>query len=61
MAEVKFTGIRKVYSKGDKPAVDDFNLTVADGEFLVLVGPSGCGKSTTFPAHDGEGESFICA
>ncbi len=47
MAEVKFTGIRKVYSKGDKPAVDDFNLTVADGEFLVLVGPSGCGKSTT--------------
>ena len=47
MADVKFTGIRKVYSKGDKPAVDDFNLTVADGEFLVLVGPSGCGKSTT--------------
>ena len=47
MAEVKFTGIRKVYAKGDKPAVDDFNLTVADGEFLVLVGPSGCGKSTT--------------
>ena len=47
MAEVRFTGIRKVYAKGDRPAVDDFNLTVADGEFLVLVGPSGCGKSTT--------------
>ncbi len=47
MAEVKFTGIGKTYSKGDRPAVSDFNLTVSDGEFLVLVGPSGCGKSTT--------------
>ena len=28
-------------------AVDDFNLEVADKEFIVLVGPSGCGKSTT--------------
>ena len=28
-------------------AVEDFNLDVADGEFVVLVGPSGCGKSTT--------------
>ncbi len=47
MAEVKFTGVRKIYSKGDRPAVEDFNLDVKDGEFLVLVGPSGCGKSTT--------------
>lgn len=47
MSEVKFEHIGKVYSKGDKPAVDDFNLTVKDGEFLILVGPSGCGKSTT--------------
>jgi multiple sugar transport system ATP-binding protein len=28
-------------------AVDDFNLTIEDGEFIILVGPSGCGKSTT--------------
>ncbi len=28
-------------------AVDDFNLEIADKEFIVLVGPSGCGKSTT--------------
>ncbi len=47
MAEVKLTGVRKIYSKGDRPAVNDFNLVVNDGEFLVLVGPSGCGKSTT--------------
>ncbi len=47
MAEVKFTGVGKTYAKGDRPAVADFNLTVRDGEFLVLVGPSGCGKSTT--------------
>jgi multiple sugar transport system ATP-binding protein len=31
----------------DVVAVDDLNLTIADGEFMVLVGPSGCGKSTT--------------
>lgn len=31
---------------GDVLAIDHFNLTVADGEFLCVVGPSGCGKST---------------
>lgn len=47
MAEVIFEHINKTYTKGEAPAVVDFSLTVADGEFLVLVGPSGCGKSTT--------------
>lgn len=47
MAAVEFTGIEKLYSKGDRPAVSEFDLLVEDGEFLVLVGPSGCGKSTT--------------
>jgi putative spermidine/putrescine transport system ATP-binding protein len=45
MAEVKLAGISKRY--GDFFAVRDFTLTVADGEFLVLLGPSGCGKTTT--------------
>lgn len=47
MAEVVFDSVGKVYTRGERPAVEDFSLTVADGEFLVLVGPSGCGKSTT--------------
>jgi multiple sugar transport system ATP-binding protein len=47
MAEVRFDGVGKVYSRGDTPAVADFTLDVRDGEFLVLVGPSGCGKSTS--------------
>ena len=47
MAEVRFDRVRKVYSRGDRPAVDDFTLEAGDGEFLVLVGPSGCGKSTS--------------
>ena len=47
MATVEFQNVEKLYAKGDRPAVAGFGLTVADGEFLVLVGPSGCGKSTT--------------
>ncbi len=42
---IQFNHIGKSY--GDQPVVHDFNLTVARGEFIVLVGPSGCGKSTT--------------
>ena len=46
MATVKLTNVKKVYDK-DVVAVQDFNLEIADKEFIVFVGPSGCGKSTT--------------
>ena len=46
MSGVSFEGIRKVYDDGTV-AVKGLDLTIKDGEFLVLVGPSGCGKSTT--------------
>ena len=46
MASVKLTNIKKVYDN-NVTAVHDFNLEIADKEFVVFVGPSGCGKSTT--------------
>ena len=47
MAEVVFDHVTRIYPGNDKPSVDNLNLDIKDGEFLVLVGPSGCGKSTT--------------
>ena len=46
MATVSLKGIKKIYDN-KVTAVHDFNLEIADKEFIVLVGPSGCGKSTT--------------
>jgi multiple sugar transport system ATP-binding protein len=46
MASLSLQHLQKVY-EGNVCAVDDFNIDIADGEFIVLVGPSGCGKSTT--------------
>ncbi len=46
MANLSLKHIYKVYPNGTK-AVNDFNMTIDDKEFVVLVGPSGCGKSTT--------------
>jgi multiple sugar transport system ATP-binding protein len=45
MARVDFEGVTKEFSDGVR-AVDGLDLTVDDGEFMVLVGPSGCGKTT---------------
>ncbi len=47
MASVVFKDATRIYPGTTAPAVDKLNLTVNDGEFLVLVGPSGCGKSTS--------------
>jgi ABC-type nitrate/sulfonate/bicarbonate transport system ATPase subunit len=51
MATIELTKLRKKYPTkgraGDLQVLDDFSLTVNDGEFVCLLGPSGCGKSTT--------------
>src|SRR4051812_13195909 len=46
MAEIVLDRVTKSYPNG-ATAVNDLSLTIADGEFIILVGPSGCGKSTT--------------
>ena len=63
MAKVTLKGVYKVYA-GGVTAVTDFNLDIADKEFIILVGPSGCGKSTTLRMIAGldeisEGELYI--
>lgn len=63
MASLELKGLKKVYP-GGVVAVKDFNLTIDDREFIVLVGPSGCGKSTTLRMIAGledisEGELYI--
>src|ERR1700754_161245 len=46
MAEIVLEHVNKTYP-GGATAVKDLSVTIADGEFLILVGPSGCGKTTT--------------
>ncbi len=63
MANLSLRGIKKVYP-GNVTAVRDFNMEIADKEFIVLVGPSGCGKTTTLRMIAGleditDGELFI--
>jgi ABC-type sugar transport system ATPase subunit len=45
MSAIQFNNITKQFE--GTAAVSDFNLEIADGEFVVLVGPSGCGKTTS--------------
>lgn len=47
MASVTFQQATRRYPGADRPALDNLNLVVGDGEFVVLVGPSGCGKTTS--------------
>ncbi len=63
MASLKMKNLVKKYSNGFV-AVSDFNLDIADKEFIIFVGPSGCGKSTTLRMIAGleeisEGELYI--
>ena len=63
MATLSLKNVKKIYDK-NVVAVHDFNLEIADKEFIVLVGPSGCGKSTTLRMVAGledisEGDLFI--
>jgi multiple sugar transport system ATP-binding protein len=63
MAGIELKGITKRYPDGTE-AVKDLNLSIADGEFVILVGPSGCGKSTALRMIAGledisEGELLI--
>ncbi|HTU06197.1 MAG TPA: ABC transporter ATP-binding protein, partial [Trebonia sp.] len=52
MAQIVLDHVDKVYQGGVK-ALDDLNLEVREGEFMVLVGPSGSGKSTALRAIAG--------
>ncbi|TIU74491.1 MAG: ABC transporter ATP-binding protein, partial [Mesorhizobium sp.] len=45
MADVRIQGVTKSF--GDTVAIDDLDLTIKDGEFVVLLGPTGAGKTTT--------------
>ena len=47
MATVTYRQASRIYPGSVRPAVDNLDLEIGDGEFLVLVGPSGCGKSTS--------------
>lgn len=63
MASLTLKGIYKRYAGGVE-AVKDFNIEIADKEFIILLGPSGCGKSTTLRMIAGleeisEGELYI--
>jgi multiple sugar transport system ATP-binding protein len=64
VSEIRLENVTKRYAGGEHSAVEDVSLSIASGEFMVLVGPSGCGKSTLLRMIAGleevsEGEIWI--
>ena len=62
MSNIIIKNLKKSF--GDNIVIDNFNLNIKDGEFIVLVGPSGCGKSTLLRMISGlesidQGEIFL--
>ena len=62
MSKIVIKNLKKSF--GDNKVIDNFNIDIRDGEFIVLVGPSGCGKSTLLRMISGlesvdEGEIFL--
>jgi multiple sugar transport system ATP-binding protein len=53
VADVELRSLVKTYPGGSTRATDDVSLSIADGEFMVLLGPSGCGKTTLLRAVAG--------
>src|SRR5690349_22876349 len=51
MTQIELRGVEKFF--GDVQVIKDFNLSVADNEFIVMLGQSGCGKTTTLRAIAG--------
>ena len=47
MATIRYEQAVKLFPGTEVPAVNSLDLSIEDGEFLVMVGPSGCGKSTS--------------
>ena len=62
MSKINIKNLEKSF--GDNKVINNFNIDINDGEFIVLVGPSGCGKSTLLRMISGlesidQGEIFL--
>ena len=62
MSKIVIKNLEKSF--GENKVINNFNIDIQDGEFIVLVGPSGCGKSTLLRMVSGlesidQGEIFL--
>ena len=57
MSKIIIKNLRKYF--GNNKVINNFNVNIEDGEFIVLVGPSGCGKSTLLRMFSGLELSLI--